>query len=191
MKRILIVLSVLLAVSLSADARKIRGIVRGEGEALSGVIVTDGVHFTVTDARGAYKLNVAKDARFVSVVTPSGYTADFSSGTVEFYRELTKEKVYDFTLQPVAPVSDYTIFSVSDPQMKPQHVSQFLAEPLQDLIARAKELSYVKLNVDVRYGDRLLTLVTCHDDEHLQRFCVLYRQMRPGETETELRSKYF
>ncbi len=58
-------------------------------------------------------------------------------------------------------------------------------------IARAKELSYVKLNVDVRYGDRLLTLVTCHDDEHLQRFCVLYRQMRPGETETELRSKYF
>ena len=58
-------------------------------------------------------------------------------------------------------------------------------------IARAKELSYVKLDTDVHYGDKLLTLVTCHDNEHLQRFCVLYRQMRPDETETFLRSKYF
>ncbi|MBQ5983740.1 MAG: calcineurin-like phosphoesterase C-terminal domain-containing protein [Bacteroidales bacterium] len=164
MKRILIVLSVLLAVSLSADARKIRGTVRGEGEALSGVIVTDGVHFTVTDARGAYKLNVAKDARFVSVVTPSGYTADFSSGTVEFYRELTKEKVYDFTLRPVAPVSDYTIFSVSDPQMKPQHVSQFLAEPLQDLIARAKEYSAKNPTVIIALGDIAWNILDIYPD---------------------------
>ena len=153
MKKILIALSVLLAVSLPADARKVRGTVRGEGEALPGVIVTDGVHFTTTDAQGAYKLNVAKDSRFVYVVTPSGYTADFSSGTVEFYQRLTKDKVYDFTLQRVAPVADYTLFSISDPQMKPQHVQQFLAEPIEDIVAQAKTYSAKNPTVIVALGD--------------------------------------
>ncbi len=48
-------------------------------------------------------------------------------------------------------------------------------------IDRAQALSSVHPPYDVRYGDELLTLVTCYDEAHTQRLVVILRRVRPEE----------
>ena len=153
MKKVLIAVLALVVAFAPAEARKVKGTVRGAGEPLSKVIVTDGVHFTTTDARGAYTLKVAKDARFVHIVTPSGFTAPYSSGTVEFYKPLTGKRKYDFDLQRTQQTADYNLFAIADPQMKPAHLAQFTAEPLEDLVAQAKKYAAQAPTVAIALGD--------------------------------------
>jgi len=47
--------------------------------------------------------------------------------------------------------------------------------------------SALRLPVDVRYGDRLLLLVTCDYTNRQGRFILALRQLRPGESEAEAR----
>lgn len=54
-------------------------------------------------------------------------------------------------------------------------------EAFDSYIARARELSSVNTPYDVRYGDDLLTLVTCYDEAHRQRLMVILRRVRPDE----------
>ena len=53
---------------------------------------------------------------------------------------------------------------------------------------KMEKLSAVETGVDVRYGDRLLLLVTCEYLYDNGRFVVALRQLRPGETEEQMRS---
>ena len=46
----------------------------------------------------------------------------------------------------------------------------------------AKDQSVAPVNVDVKYGDKLLTLSTCYSDEDNSRFLVIARKLRDGET---------
>ncbi|MDE6005251.1 MAG: class B sortase [Oscillospiraceae bacterium] len=46
----------------------------------------------------------------------------------------------------------------------------------------AREKSLVDINVDVQYGDKLITLSTCYSDEDDSRFLVIGRKLREGET---------
>ena len=47
----------------------------------------------------------------------------------------------------------------------------------------AKDQSVTEItNVDVKYGDKLLTLSTCYSDEDNSRFLVIARKLRDGET---------
>lgn len=55
-----------------------------------------------------------------------------------------------------------------------------------EFIAKAQSLSEVHPPYDVRYGDKLLTLVTCHGDTDTQRLVVILRQMRADENREEL-----
>ena len=153
MRKVFAALLALVVAFAPAEARKVKGTVRGAGEPLSKVIVTDGVHFTTTDARGVYSLPLAKDAKFVHIVTPPGYTADYSTGTVEFYKPLSKARVYDFDLEKTADTKDFNLFSIADPQMKPQHLAQFTAEPLADLVAQAKKYAAKAPTVAIALGD--------------------------------------
>jgi len=154
MKKFFIILLAFLTVATSAEARKVKGKVTGEGKALSGVIVTDGTNFTQTNAKGKYVLEAADSAHFVYVVTPSGYVADYSSGTTEFYLPLTEAKKYDFDLIATDPSADYTLFSISDPQMKTdEHLAQFNGKPLEDLIAQSAKYGAERNTVAVSLGD--------------------------------------
>lgn len=71
------------------------------GKGLEGVVVTDGLHFTQTDATGKYKLTVSADASFVYLSTPSGYLPPRDSSTARFYQPVQqgKEEAYDFQLE--------------------------------------------------------------------------------------------
>lgn len=67
----------------------------------------------------------------------------------------------------------------------------YTRDEFDSFIERARELSEIQLNVDAQFGDKLLTLVTCYDDNHNQRYIVLLRALREGETEDQLVQKYF
>ena len=154
MKRVVSALLLLLAIGLGAEARKITGNVSCAGRPLEGVIVTDGVNFSTTDSDGFFKLKVAGNSRFVQVVTPSGTTADYSSGSPAFYQELSKKKFYTFKLISTSPSTDYTLFSVSDPQMQnPKHLKKFLDAPLKDLISNAAAHAAKRNTVGIALGD--------------------------------------
>ena len=53
---------------------------------------------------------------------------------------------------------------------------------------KMEKLSTIDTGVDVRYGDRLLLLVTCEYLYDNGRFVVALRELRPGETEAQMRS---
>ena len=153
MKRILITLALILAVA-HVYAKNVRGSVRGAGEALAGVVVSDGYRFTVTKADGSFVLNTHKNARFVFVITPSGYVADFSSGAPQFYLPLKGTKQFDFELQRFGEGDDYTLFSVSDPQMQSKkHFKRFCGRPLGDLCGMAAVCSAERPTVGIALGD--------------------------------------
>ena len=137
MKKLLFVfLSFLLVLPL--QARKVKGSVSAQGAPLANVVVSDGYRFTTTAANGTFSLNTHKDARFVFVITPSGYVADFSSGAPQYYLPVSSKK-FDFRLQPFGEGDDYTLFSVSDPQMSTnKHLKRFMGRPLGDLQGMAR-----------------------------------------------------
>lgn len=63
------------------------------------------------------------------------------------------------------------------------YVSNFKDEEAFDsFITQARDMSDVDSPYDVRYGDDLLTLVTCHDEAHRQRLLVILRRVRPDES---------
>ena len=101
---------VFLSVFAVADARKVSGRVHCEGQNLSGVLVTDGTNFTVTKNNGTFKFDIEDNAKFVSVVTPAGFVADFSNGTPEFYRAAEGQSKFDFNLQKTDERVSYTLF---------------------------------------------------------------------------------
>ena len=96
MKKILLAAIAACLIGLPAQARKVRGSVSAEGKPMAGVTVSDGYRFTSTGADGSFSLNTHKDARFVFVITPSGFVADFSSGAPELvYEGKTIEAIKD------------------------------------------------------------------------------------------------
>ena len=55
-------------------------------------------------------------------------------------------------------------------------------------VLKMEKLSAIETGVDVRYGDRLLLLVTCEYLYDNGRFVVALRELRPDETEAQMRS---
>ena len=154
MRKACLSILLLLALTLPAAARKVRGTVEGGGVPLRNVIVTDGYRFTETDKQGRFRLNTHPDARYIAVVTPGGYVADFSSGVPQFFQALEGRKKFDFSLQRIPSTTDYTLFSVSDPQMQNQkHVKRFSAAPLKDLQEQAAKYSAERPTVGIALGD--------------------------------------
>ena len=154
MKKLLNVLIVLALLALPLEAKKVKGSVKCDGKALAGVVVSDGYRFTTTQADGSFTLDTHKEARYVFVITPSGYVADFSSGAPQFYLPVAGNKTFDFSLQPFGEGFDYTLFSVSDPQMQNQkHLKRFLGRPLGDLQGMSKKYSALRPTVGIALGD--------------------------------------
>ena len=153
MKKLFILL-LTASLCLVAEARRVSGKVACGKEALSGVIVTDGASFTTTGRNGKFKLDVADDARFVYIVSPSGYQPDFSTGAPQFYQALTEAKRYSFQLNRTRDGKDFTILAVSDPQMKHErHLKKFCKAPLPDLTAQAQAHDSLRNTVVVALGD--------------------------------------
>lgn len=134
MRKSIVILSLLLFGCLSAAARTAQGTVRSEGKGIAGVVVTDGTSFARTGADGTFTLDVAPDADFVYIFTPSGYIAPQEQGFPVFYRPADAD-TFDFDLLPFAGEgSDYTLLAVGDPQPSTgHHFSRMAKEAIPDL----------------------------------------------------------
>ena len=72
------------------------------------------------------------------------------------------------------------------------YVRNFKSEAAFDeYISRARELSLFSLKTDAVYGDELLTLVTCYDQDNRQRLVVLLRKLRENETTETVKAAFF
>ena len=134
------VVSMLFGVDTSA--RTVTGKVVCGQQKLSNVIVTDGFKFTKTKKNGEFKMNLADSAKFVYIVTPSGYAGDWSTGAPQFYQKIDERDNYTFDLiQTGDPSARYNIVAVGDPQpSKERHCDEFDGEPLNDLCQTISEL---------------------------------------------------
>ena len=138
MKRVLICVFVAvvgMTFGIYASARTVTGKVVCGQEKLSNVLVTDGFRFTKTKKNGEFKMNVADSAKFVYIVTPSGYAGDWSTGAPQFYQKIEERDTYTFDLIKTGdPSARYNIIAVADPQpSKERHCDEFDGEPLEDL----------------------------------------------------------
>ena len=95
-------LFILLSIAAQSVAQSyvVKGRVSSQGEALQGVVVTDGMNTTVTNPNGDYTLDVSPQATFVYLSTPSGYLPQDSLNVPQFYQQLDGiyGSTYDFDL---------------------------------------------------------------------------------------------
>ena len=148
---------------ISAEARKVKGTVTSEGKGLSKVIVTDGQSFTQTKKNGTFSFEIADSAEFVYIITPAGYTADWSKGSPEFYKKAENNNNFSFELIKTGDPDDvYNIIAVGDPQPRSDaHFEEFADRPLNDICATVKELD--GQTVGIALGD------ICYDVLPLQK----------------------
>ena len=136
----------------AAEAKKVCGKVHCDGTALSKVLVTDGFSFTKTRGDGTFTIKTSDKARFVYIITPSGYVANYKSGTPEFYQEIAD--TLDFNLEKTAKPSSYTLFSISDPQIRNNdQLKKFAGAPLEDLKKQGKYYGKTGPVVGITLGD--------------------------------------
>ena len=135
MKNSLVILLALCLASFASEAREVKGKVTSGKKNLSRVIVTDGQNFTQTRRNGTFRFVICDSAEFVYIVTPSGYTADWSEGSPAFYRKAEGQSYFEFDLKDTGdPSSAYNIIAVGDPQPRSVgHFNEFAGVPLEDL----------------------------------------------------------
>lgn len=91
----------------AAEGATVVGRVTCNGEAVEGVVVSDGALFTTTDSRGEYQLRSFKHYGSVFIVTPSGYEPVSKRGVhPQFWAPLNSDKIqkleqHDFELRKV------------------------------------------------------------------------------------------
>ncbi len=112
-----------------------------EGKPLSGVVVTDGIDFAVTDINGRYSLSSISGARFVYISTPSGYNAPVSDGVIRFYKELNPtSKKYDFSLiRKDKDDTHHAFIAIADPQIWAQKEFVKLEKAAEDIKSTISE----------------------------------------------------
>ncbi len=94
------------------------------GDYLEGVVVSDGLNCTKTDASGKYSLPTdLSTAKFIYVSTPSAYRAAVKGGIPQFFQRLSDLTpvggVYqqvNFTLYKISNPDEYTVIFTADPQ---------------------------------------------------------------------------
>ncbi len=106
----------------------IKGYVKSNGKGLQGVVVSDGLICTTTNANGFYSLKSdLSDKKFVMVSIPSGYTAPTdANGLPIFYHRITDAEreanmcVTEFSFNKITNNSErYTLLVGADPQPRP------------------------------------------------------------------------
>ena len=137
MKRIVLAVVALLMATLamSAEKRTLKGRVVCDGVGVSEVIVTDGEHFTKTDAKGRYTLSSASDNGLVYITIPSGYEVESRASVPQFWHPVTPEQSrYDFTLKRKTQDDTHHGFVViADPQIWHKKEFPALREGMSDI----------------------------------------------------------
>ncbi len=131
----------------------ITGYVRStSGEAIAGVVVSDGLNAAKTDRDGRYTLPWDQDEyapKFVFVSTPREYSAPVVGGLPVFYKSWEQCKTLesvDFELEPNPSPDHYTLFMAADPQIRKKSwgsdkVAYHSIDAMDDLFRDLREYS--------------------------------------------------
>ena len=114
MRRLLAVLTILAMMAPVLRARRVEGRVHCGSRLLSGIVVTDGVNFVKTGPEGTFRLETSDDKIFISVVVPAG----FSLPADGFFQRLEGRRWFDFNLQAVYSLKDYSLMALHLPALK-------------------------------------------------------------------------
>lgn len=117
MKRLTFIFAVTL-LCVPALAGNVKGRVTAEGKPMAGVIVSDGVNFTRTDADGRYDMLSDKTTGTVFITAPSGYRCALKDNfRPAFWQYLVcdadKDEIHDFILEK-EDQSTYTMLFPAD-----------------------------------------------------------------------------
>ena len=146
MKHLFLFITIILGTYIT-EAQVVTGKVSSMGKGIPNVIVSDGTNFTQTDKQGRYSIDTHENSKFVFLVTPGGYIADWSSGTPAFYKEISSSSI-DFELNKFPTKNRYNIIAIADPQpSKKAHFEKFLEAPLTDLVETATALDGTTIGI--------------------------------------------
>ncbi len=102
-----------------------------DGEPVAGVVVTDGVDFTQTDANGVYGLGSSKTEGYVSICVPSGYEPETNGVLPKIYQRTTLSSSVpenlSFTLKKVGSQDNFKVVFMGDMHLanRTQDIAQF------------------------------------------------------------------
>lgn len=127
-----------------------------------------------------YGHNMANNTMFGSL---RRYRQDLSYYETSQFIELSSN--YD--------TSTYVIFGLvitdgsASAQWRYWDMEEFADEQaFNDYVSTVRQKNMTDIDVDVQYGDQLLTLSTCYSDADNSRFLIIARKMREGETAENL-----
>lgn len=147
----------LLAAHTQLWAKEVSGLVKSGNQYLPGVVVTDGNHFTQTNDEGVFQFEVSDKADFVYIITPSGYSAPYESGTPLFYQALDDSSssfTFDLVKLPF-DTENYALLATADPQTQTlDQFARFEQESVTDLLATIAAYNAKKINtIGIALGD--------------------------------------
>jgi len=155
MKRAILI-SLLIFISAAVNGREIKGRVLSGTNGISGVAVSDGFTFSVTGSEGEFSINTSDQAKFIFIITPSGFTAKRIAGVSQFFKTLERTAdYYEFRLDVFKDKNGFALFAVGDPQTKNDlHFSMYERNVLPDLKELAAHYSSKNIHsVAVYLGD--------------------------------------
>lgn len=134
-KYILFFASLFVSLSICAAERTVKGTVKSEGKGIAQVVVTDGVRFATTDAKGRYSITVNDESRYVYISTPAGYQTESRHSVPVFWQTLSEDrKVYDFELTRKEKADEHHGFVVTaDPQVWARKEFKLLSQAVDDI----------------------------------------------------------
>lgn len=119
----------------AAEKRVLKGKVTCDGKGVAEVVVTDGEHFTTTDAKGRYCLPSASDNPLVYITIPSGYEVESKDSVPMFWHKVTEGKTsYDFTLiRKEQDDTHHGFIVIADPQIWHKKEFPALSKGVEDI----------------------------------------------------------
>lgn len=130
-----------------------------EGKGIPGVVVNDGVNFTITDNKGTWTIMTDTIvSKFVSISTPAEYQLPEKEGLARFYkpiREVLKKGKCLFVLQRRKKDADkFSFIAISDPQVKTeQDMERWTEETVMDLRQTVDSIGSYREVVGMTLGD--------------------------------------
>ena len=151
----------------SAARKSVVGKVLCDGKGVAGVVVTDGVNMTKTNAKGVYALPTDvkhPHCQFVYISIPSGYEVERIGNAPQFYKRVdpeAKKQTFDFNLKKVDQ-RHYKVFAIAD-----THVTggQFKYNHKND-VERYRSTLAVAMNESVAKSDVPVYIVNLGDMGH-------------------------
>jgi hypothetical protein len=153
-RSIIIFLYILL--SSAAFGREIKGSVCSGEKGIAGIVVSDGFNFAITDNSGDFTLDISQKAKFVFIITPSGFTAARADGVSQFFRRISDTSDnYHFSLNTFTGKNGYAVIAVGDPQTKNDaHYSIFQNVALPEIKKSADFYKSINISaISIYLGD--------------------------------------